>query len=84
MMFIITLVSLLDNMREQLSEVWDVQSGPDASVIARSDSGRGDGLCDADGFCEKKIACYIWTDHLLYCFETKQYVCMLSLYHSAQ
>ena len=33
---------------------------------------------------KKKTACYIWTDHLLYCFETQQYVHMLSLYHSVQ
>ena len=63
MMFIITLVRLLDNMREQLYEVWDVQSGPDASVIARSDGGRGDGLCDADGFCGKKD-CMLHLDRL--------------------
>ena len=63
---------------------WDVQSGPDYSVIARSDCGRGDGLCNTVGFCEKKTACYIWTDHLPCCFETQQSVWLLSLYHGVQ
>ena len=46
---------LADNTGEQSPKVQDVQSSPDTAVITKSGCGRGVGVGDADGLCEKKV-----------------------------